>query len=147
MCALAQDAVEHRDRGQIAGPHPEEGIPRGLLGYCAIGRPQPLTRRVQELLPRLRAGRVAEHRVIVALAQAIVPGTDVDTPTLRQIVGRSQLGEDYRIIRQRGPDHAVSAVDQRGHELLQSRGVDHRTSHGPIVPRREARCTVLGSHR
>ena len=89
---------------------------------------------------------MAEQRVVVATAQPIVSGADVDAPTLRQIVGRSQLGQHDRVVRQRGADHAVSAVDQRGHELLQSRGVDHRTSHGPIVPLREARCTVLGSH-
>ena len=81
MCALAQHAVEHRDRRQVAGPHTDEGIPRGLLGFGAIGRPQLLTRRVQELLPRLRAGRMAEQRVVVATAQPIVPGTDVDAPT------------------------------------------------------------------
>ena len=61
---------------------------------------------------------MAEQRVVVATAQAVVSGTDVDAPTPRQIVGGTQLGKHDRVIRQRGPDHAVSAVDQRGHELM-----------------------------
>lgn len=39
-------------------------------------------------------------------------------PNPEEVVGGTQLGKHDRVIRQRGPDDAVSAVDQRGHELL-----------------------------
>ena len=61
MSARAQDAVEHRDRGQVAGPHPEEGIPRGLLGLLPIRRPQLLPGRVQECWTTDMLCRMAEH--------------------------------------------------------------------------------------
>src|SRR5215208_776596 len=86
---------------------------------------------MQELLPRLWSGRVAEQGIVVAAPQPIVPRADIHAPALRKFVGRRQFGEDDRVVRQGWPDHPISAVDQGGHELLQSRGVDHRTGHGP----------------
>ena len=84
---------------------------------------------MQELLPRLRARRMAEQGVVVASAQPIVPGTDVNPPTGGQLVGRSQLGQDDRIVRHRGADDPVSAVDKQGHQVLQAPSVDHHARH------------------
>jgi len=87
MGARAEHPVEHRDRGQVAGPHPNERVPRNLFGLGAVGGPQALPGRMQELLPRLRASGMAEQRVVVAAAQPIVAGAHVHAPALRQIVG------------------------------------------------------------
>ena len=55
-----QDPVEDSDGGQVTAADAEKGVagigPGVLLGAVATGRKQPLAWRVEELLPRLRAG-------------------------------------------------------------------------------------------
>ena len=48
---------------------------------------------MQKLLPRLRARRMAEQRIVIAAAKPVVAGTDVHTPAARKVIGRVQLGQ------------------------------------------------------
>ena len=73
--AAAQDPAQDGDRGQVTararrGRRSRTALFRGGEP-AAVRRPQPLPRRVQELLPGLRAGRVAEHGLVAAAAQPV----------------------------------------------------------------------------
>src|SRR6266581_3388509 len=90
---LAEHPVLDLDRPQVARPDAEERVPWRLVILLrqleafrgARGRPQPLPRRVQEPLPALRPGRVAEGRGVVAAAQPVPARLQRDPPAGRQL--------------------------------------------------------------
>jgi hypothetical protein len=117
MLRGAQHPVEGADRGKVAAPHAEEGASRRFVGFgindtVAAARPQPPSWRMQELFPRLRSGRMAERRVVVAPPHAVVAGGRVHPPPAGQLVGGAQFGEHDRVVPQRGAHHAIPAFDQ-----------------------------------
>ena len=83
--AAREHGVEDPDGGQVAAPHTQKGVARRVIRLHRVravrpGRPQPLPRRVQELLPRLGTGGVREDRVVLARAEPVVAGCHVNAP-------------------------------------------------------------------
>ena len=80
----AQHPIERGDRGEVATPDAEECVRRLLrLGVGSAVRgagPHSLTGWVQELLPGLRAGRMAEARLCHRAAAAGSGPGAVSTP-------------------------------------------------------------------
>ena len=101
VAAAEQHAILDRDPVQLAGAHAEKRERRRIerlllhLEPAVPGAPRPEqldARRKQELLPRVRADRVAEARVVVAALEAIRPGLlDVGPAD-------GQLGRGFEIV-------------------------------------------------
>jgi hypothetical protein len=112
-----QYPVLHRDRAQFAGAHADKGKRLASLGLRddvqrvadALGSPQALTRDMQKLLPRMRADRIAEQRVVLAAAQPVMPALLLVAPAARQIGERSDVVIDDRPVAHGRPDDAKAA--------------------------------------
>jgi hypothetical protein len=96
MRSLEEDPVLDRDRVQLAGAHADEGEGsrrsrrRGendAVGV-ALRLPERQRRRMEVLLPGLRADHVAEQGAVGAPREAIVSGRMLVRPARREIVRR-----------------------------------------------------------
>ncbi len=132
----AEHLVLDSDRPQVARAHPDERHPLGwfiggfdlkTVSRAAHG-PHLLAWRMQVLLPRLRASRMAEGRAIRPLPDPVATGLKLNTPAERQVVSRLQLIEDDRAVPDYGTDYPISGILQgrmqpgQGSGLHQQRG-------------------------
>jgi sulfhydrogenase subunit alpha len=95
VLAAAEHLVLDLDRAQVARAHADERQRRGrLIGGLHLEsvarparRPELLARRVQELLPRLRARRVPERRGVVTPPDPVATRLQGHPPAERQVSG------------------------------------------------------------
>ena len=128
MTAMQEDLVLYGDGVQVAGAHADEGVLRRLdhpreqcamLLPCRFGAPQPLLRRMQELLPRMRADSEAEQRLIITLLQPVGPAVLLVSPTDWKIGDRIQLVVDNRAIADGRADNLIAAAGERIEQPLE----------------------------
>ena len=133
VAAAEEDAVLDRDRVQLAGAHADERerriLERLLLdleaAVAAPRPPEPDARRKQELLPRVRADRVAEARLVLAPLEPVGAGVLDVRPADRQRrrpirARRRRSRRRARSARRRG-----TRGRQRDQEALERLGLDH----------------------
>ena len=131
---------------QLAGAHAEErerlALGRRLLDLeravrVAARPPEPDARREQELLPRVRADRVAEARLVVAALEPVAAGLLLVRPADRQLGADVEVVVDDRPVADGRPEHAVAAVAQRADQHLECLGCDDGGfgGHGYASPR------------
>ena len=75
--------------------------------------PEPDTRRKQELLPRVRADREAEARLVVPSLHAVVAGIVDLRPACGELVGGAQLVVENRPVAQLRSDDLIAARPKR----------------------------------
>jgi hypothetical protein len=102
-------------------------------------RPQPFPRRMQEPLPALRPGRVAEGGPVVPAPQLVATGLQPDTPAERQFRRGAQVPQHDRAVLDRRADYPVTLGHQGLVQALESFGADQ--------PRHAKRGIGSHSHR
>ena len=162
MGAAEQHAVEDAHGVQLARARAHERVPRRLarllreLGQATVlvapRAPQAHLGRQLVALPRVRADVVAEQRLVVAAAQAVVAAVLLVGPADRQIRARADLLVDDRTIAHGRTDHRVAATVQRREQLVErvalqrvAVGLTHASPFSlPAHPAATRRATVPG---
>ena len=131
--ALEEDPVLDRDRVEIAGADAEERkrpLGRRLLDelrpalVVPTRLPEAHARGQQPALPRVRADRIAEPRLVVAALEPVGGGVLHLRPPGGQLVRRRDLLVDDRAVPARRPDDAVAAITEHPDERVQAVEID-----------------------
>ena len=80
--------------------------------WAALGTPQPLNRRVQELLPGVRADREGKQSIVFASLQPIAPGLLLIGPAARQIGYCRDVVIDNGLVANGRAEYAITATLQ-----------------------------------
>ena len=81
---------------------------------------------VQEPLPALRPGRVAEGHVVAPTAQPVAAQLELDTPAERQLRGQGELPQDHGIVLDGRTDHVVPVGHERPVQGAEPVDIDER---------------------
>ena len=133
VAAAEEHLVLDRDPVQLARAHADERerpvLERFLLDLEAVvpalRTPEPDAGRQEELLPRVRADRVAEARLVVAALEPVAAGVLIVGPADRQIRGRVEVVVDDRAVPHGRADDAEAAAGERLQEAVEGLGLDH----------------------
>ena len=154
--AAEEHAVLNHDPLQLAGPNADQRKRRVLERLLldleavrpAVRLPEPHSRRQQELLPRVRADRVAEARLVVAALESVAAGLLDVLPADRKLRGRLELVVDDRALAHARPQHPEAASGKRNEEVVQGLRGDHACLDvGQGVLLTEARSLGVSLHR
>ncbi len=133
VAAAEEDPVLDRDPVELAGAHSDQGE-RGVLErllldleavVASLRAPEPDARREQELLPRVRADRVAEARLVVAALEPVGARVLAVLPADRELGGRLEILVDDRAVPDCRPDDAEASTGQRLQEAVEGLRLDH----------------------
>lgn len=134
MLAGQEHPILDRNRVKLARTHAQKGVARRIGGLLdeleavavlpALRPPQPKARRVQKLLPRLRADRVAEYRLILATPQAIPAAILLIAPPDRKVSGGAHVAVDDCAVVHRRADELIALVADRRQKRIEVPALD-----------------------